>query len=168
MHSLTPHGLEFLDTAPLQTRVSATIAAPADMVFSVLADDDNWPLWCSVIKDCRAAGANPQGVGYIRYVDIGWLKIEEEFIVWEPGREWYFTLVRSNSRVFQALVEGATLEPEDAGTTHITWRIGARLAWHLRPFNSVMRRVNARAIRKLIDELALEARKRYRADRLSH
>ena len=160
MYSITPHGLDFLDTAPLQTRISATVAAPADVVFSVLADDDNWSHWCSLIRGCGAVGDRPQGVGYIRFVDVGWLKIEEEFIVWEPGRAWYFTLTRSNSRVFQALVEGATLEPVDTGATQITWRIGARLVWYLRPFTSVMRRVNDRAISKLLGELTQEARKR--------
>ena len=161
MRALTPKTLDFLDEAPVRTRIAGTVSAPPSEVFAVLADDARWPRWCSAFKGCRSLPGMPQGKGYGRYVDAGWLKVEERFIVWEPGKAWFFTLTRGNTGVFRAFVEGAALEPADDGRTAIVWRIGLRPAWYLRPLSRLIQRMNDRAVSRLIGELDAECLRRF-------
>lgn len=113
MPKLQPQTVEWMDTAPIHVAVSRVMKANADSVFTVLADHVRWPEWFDGLNDVQVTGA-PAGVGATRRVRVKGLgSLDEQFIAWEPGRSFGFTVVAMDRPVLKSLTELVTLEPED-------------------------------------------------------
>ncbi len=115
MPRLQPQTVEWIKTAPVIVSASRMINADADSIFAVLADHERWPEWFDGLKDVQVTGT-PAGVGATRRVRVKALgALDEEFIAWEPGRAFGFTVLAMDRPVFKSLTELVTLEPGDDG-----------------------------------------------------
>jgi len=64
----------------------ATIAASAEAVWVVLGDQyDRLHEWFSGARDTEMETEPPMGVGSVRVVHNGPLRVREEIVTWEPG-----------------------------------------------------------------------------------
>ncbi len=112
MPQLVPRSTEWMETAPVRVSESRTIEADAHAIFAVLADHEGWPDWFDGLTKVEVTGA-ATGVGATRRVRVKGLgSLDEEFIAWEPGRAFGFTVVAMDRPVFSSLTELVTLEPE--------------------------------------------------------
>ena len=91
--TLTPRPPEWTDTAPIKVSASREIAASAKEVFDALADHETWPEWFGALTKVERFGDLHDGIGSNRRVFIGRVQVDEEFIVWEPGKAWGFTVI---------------------------------------------------------------------------
>lgn len=115
MPKLQPRSTEWMETAPVRVSASRVINADADSIFAVLVDHERWPEWFDGLTDVQVTGA-PAGIGATRRVRVKGLgALDEEFIAWEPGRAFGFTVLAMDRPVFRSLTELVTLEPEDDG-----------------------------------------------------
>lgn len=122
MATMRPVTPEFYDRAPTRYRVERVVAATPDEVFTALADTPGWPQWFPAIRAARWTSEPPHGVGSTRSVDVGPITFDEEFIVWEPGRAWGFTIVGTTVPLARAAAELVELEPDGTGT-RVTYRM---------------------------------------------
>lgn len=106
----------FYETAPVHFHTSRVIPASPDEVFAALADTPNWPKWFPSLTAAKWQTEPPHGVGSRRCVNVGPVRVDEEFIVWEPGRRWGFTFVATTIPLVRAGAELVELEPEGDGT----------------------------------------------------
>ncbi|MFT5222683.1 MAG: hypothetical protein ACI867_000988 [Glaciecola sp.] len=106
----------FHDHAPVQFTASHTIRATPAQVFEALADTPSWKRWFPALTDSRWTSQAPFGVGSTRQVKIGPMAIDEEFIIWEPGKRWGFTITKTTLPMARAVAEVMELEPIDDGT----------------------------------------------------
>lgn len=120
MGDLVPRPIEWIGTAPIRIEArSESAASPAD-VFAVLADHERWPEWFPSVRKVTVLGP-AAGVGARRRVSIPGSRIDEEFIVWEPGVRWSFTGVAARPRFTKSLVEDCRLDALDSGGTAISY-----------------------------------------------
>jgi uncharacterized protein YndB with AHSA1/START domain len=132
--------LAFTATAPLRITATREVGAAPDRVFEVLADAASWPEWFPGLSQARWTSDAPHGVGSTREVQVGPLRVAEEFIVWEPGERIGFTFVSTNLPGTRAGVEVAELVPVRGGRTRVAYTMAlepvgvpARLAAPLSP-----------------------------------
>ena len=65
---------------------SRSLAAPIDVVWSVLADFPRLAEWAPMITHSSAMTQNREGVGAVRRVAIGRTIVLERITEWEPGK----------------------------------------------------------------------------------
>lgn len=117
MQNLERKPLDWMDNAPMRVSVSRSIGASPDAVFAVLADHESWPDWFAGLTKAEVTGA-ASGVGAKRTVVARGLgRIDEEFISWEPGASFGFSVVAMRRPVFKTLNELLTIEPTTEGAT---------------------------------------------------
>ncbi|MBK9036267.1 MAG: SRPBCC family protein [Myxococcales bacterium] len=125
MKQLTPTDLAFFDAAPMQVRVTGTVAASPDAVFAAFADAGGWPRWFPLMHTAawtRGAG----GVDAERAVALRLLgRFEERMIAWEPGARFAFTMIGTSSPLVAQMAEDYRLTAVDGGT-RIDWVMAAR------------------------------------------
>lgn len=154
MAEITRRPMEWMDEAPLRVVESRRIAASADEVFAVLADHEAWPEWFAGLTRVEVTGA-AEGVGAERRVHVRGLgAFDEEFLVWEPGRAFGFSVLAMARPVFRTLNELITIEP-DGGEVRVTYT----QAFDPKPWISPIMRLSARttlprALRRGLDGLA--------------
>jgi uncharacterized protein YndB with AHSA1/START domain len=117
---LTRRTLDWIDEAPVRITARAVSSAPPDAVFAVLADHERWPEWFPAVRRVTVLG-RAEGVGARRRVAIRGATVDEEFIVWEPGRRWSFTGTAARPRFTRSLVEDCRLESTPDGGTAIDY-----------------------------------------------
>ena len=120
MKPLTKQGIDWIEHAPVRIEARGESAAAPDAVFAVLADHERWPEWFPSIKRVSVLGP-AEGVGARRRVELRGLTVDEEFIVWEPGRRWSFTGYSARPHFTRSLVEDCRLSPNASGGTDITY-----------------------------------------------
>ena len=142
--SLEERDLAWVDRAPVVITKSFTLAAPTAEVFGRLADLSAWSEWCGGMKRVRIDGA-ATGVGALRTVWVGATRVQERFVVWEPGHRLTFTLTGSNTPGLHSMVEDWALapDPQDAARTVLTVRVGIEAARFLRLFPGLVRAIMA-------------------------
>lgn len=118
--ALTRQTIDWIDHAPVRIEARAESTASADRVFAVLADHERWPEWFPSVRKVTVLGRG-EGVGARRRVEIPGSRVDEEFIVWEPGARWSFTAYEARPRFARALVEDCVLEALPDGGTAITY-----------------------------------------------
>lgn len=117
MKPITPRTLEWMDQAPVCVTRTRRIAVEPDRVWAALADHEGWPDWFGPITKVERIGSG-EGVGGSRRVFIKSIGVEEEFLAWEPGSRFAFTVVRVNRSGIRSMVEDIRLTPEgDTATT---------------------------------------------------
>ncbi len=129
---------------------TATARAPAETVFAIVADTENWPRWArfdSAVLE-RPGSPDRQGVGAIRRFTKGRSRNREEVLAYE-----------SPSRFAYTLLEGLPLDDyraevaitQTGPVTTITWTStfhmrGKRPAW---PYRVFLGRFIADTVRRL-------------------
>jgi uncharacterized protein YndB with AHSA1/START domain len=136
-----------VDRAPVVITKSFTLAASTIEVFDRLADVATWSEWCGGMKRVRIDGP-PDGVGALRTVWVGATRVQERFVVWDPGHRLTFTLTESNTPGLHSMVEDWALapDPEDPARTVLTVRVGIEAVGLLRPFPGLVRALMARPL----------------------
>lgn len=124
LHECQKVDLDWMATAPQRFSNSVDIALSPDELFGVLARADTWPRWAKVIKHVEYTSPEPRGVGTTRVVRMaGGMVGDEEFLVWEPGKQMAFRFNTSATKTLNAFLENYLLEPI-AGGTRLTWELG--------------------------------------------
>jgi carbon monoxide dehydrogenase subunit G len=137
--SLEERDLAWVDRAPVVITKSFTLAAPTAEVFGRLADLSAWSEWCGGMKRVRIDGA-ASGVGALRTVWVGTTRVQERFVVWDPGHRLTFTLTGSNTPGLHSMVEDWAMaaDPQDPV---LTVRVGIEAVGILRPFPDLVRAI---------------------------
>jgi hypothetical protein len=120
MSELAMQTIDWIDRAPLRVAASAESTAAPDKVFAILADHERWPEWFPRVKKVEVIGA-AEGVGARRRVILPGMTVDEEFIVWDPGKRWTFTAYDARPGFTRSLVEDCILTPLPNGGTGITY-----------------------------------------------
>ena len=131
MRPLVRKTLDWIPEAPVCVTRSVRIPVPVERVWDTIADHESWPQWFGALAGVERIGTG-EGVGGARRVHLKGLTVEEEFLAWEPGRRFAFTVVRATRPGIRSMVEDVRLDPDgdDATTVHYTQAIdplGARL-----------------------------------------
>lgn len=111
----------FTATAPLRITATRRIAAGPERIFDALADTASWPAWFPGLSAARWTSDGPHGIGSTRQVEVGPLRVAEEFIVWDPGERIGFTFVSTNLPGTRAGVEVAELVPVRHERTRVSY-----------------------------------------------
>ena len=153
LHPCQQVGVDWLDRAPLRFSNDIDIALSPDDLFGVLARADTWPRWAKVITNVEYTSPEPHGVGTTRVVTMrGGLVGDEEFLVWEPGRQLAFRFNTSATKSLGAFLENYRLEPV-AGGTRLTWELGMELAGPSKVFSPLTRPVTNAMFRRFLRDL---------------
>lgn len=117
MKPIAPQTLDWIDRAPVHVTRTRRIAAPPERIWEVVADHERWPEWFTALTTVEALEPS-EGVGGRRRVRIRSLAVEEEFLAWEPGRQFAFTVTHATTRAIRSMVEDVRLTSAgDAATT---------------------------------------------------
>ena len=93
----------------------ACIDAPADKVWSVLADLESVPSWVEAIQSARCNGDKTSGVGASRVCDLsGGMTIRERWTKWDEGKS--FEYVAFGMPLIKRATNRWTLEAEGSRT----------------------------------------------------
>ena len=126
MPTCRPETVAFTATAPVRASAVREVSGTPDEVFAVLADAEGWTNWFPGLRSAGWTSQGPHGVGSTRTVTVGPLQVEEEFIVWEPGRRFGFTFTGTNLPGTRAGVELVELVPVDDGRrTRVSYTLSA-------------------------------------------
>jgi hypothetical protein len=120
MSGLTMQTLDWIERAPLQIAAHAESTASPERVFAVLADHERWPEWFPNVRRVEVIGAR-EGVGARRRVVVLGMSFDEEFIAWDVGARWTFSVYEAKPRFTRSLVEDCVLTPLPDGGTSITY-----------------------------------------------
>jgi len=154
-YALRPEDLSFMDTAPIQIREEATIAAPPDQVWPAFADAAAWPSWFSGMKDAHYTSGSPFGVDSTRAVKVATLKVNETILVFDENERFAFRVDDANVPALAAMVELITLEPSGGGAdTIVVYRQAVELKTWARLFAPIMHRQLRGALRSSLVTLA--------------
>lgn len=118
-----PETIAFTSTAPLRATVTRELGASPAHVFDVLADTASWPRWFPGLDAAAWTSAAPHGLGSTRQVRLGPLRVDEEFIVWEPGERFGFTFTEVNLPGTRAGVELVELVAVREARTRVAYTI---------------------------------------------
>lgn len=114
-------GLDFIDSAPFRFTSKVDLAITPEQLFDVLADEQSWPHWATVITKVVWTSPEPRGVGTTRTVTMrGRIVGDEEFIAWEPFSHMAFRFNQSTSDAISAFAEDYRVV-ETATGCHLTW-----------------------------------------------
>jgi uncharacterized protein YndB with AHSA1/START domain len=107
--------------APVRIEREITVAATPDAVFAVLADHVGWTRWFDGMTRVRVDDA-AEGTGALRTVWVAHTRVQEHFVVWEPGERLVFDIVNASVPGMRAMTEDWRLSPSGTGATslHIT------------------------------------------------
>lgn len=143
MQPLTPQPLEWIDHAPVRASRSRRIGQPPSVVWEAIADHAGWPQWFPRLVGVEP-GPTADAVGGTRRVDLGLVRVEEEFLAWEPERRFAFTVTGSTRPGLVSMNEDVRLTPDGDGACTVTYTMalepkGAR---YVRPvLEPVLRRI---------------------------
>lgn len=120
MRTLTPRTIDWIDRAPVQVTRTRRIEVGPDRVFEVLADHERWPEWFGALTRVEVPGTG-EGVGGGRRVHIRSIVVDEEFLAWDPGRRFAFTLTHSSAPGIRSMVEDIRLTPDGEHATTVAY-----------------------------------------------
>ena len=153
MKSLTAQTPDWTATAPVHVSATRELAATAEEVFTALADHESWPEWFASISKVERFGDRNEGVGSNRRVFVGKrVQVDEEFIVWEPAKEWGFTVTAVSIGGLRSMNELVTIQEIGPDRVRVTYL----MAIDPKPWLSPLVRVAKRQLAKNLDG-ALEA-----------
>jgi uncharacterized protein YndB with AHSA1/START domain len=138
--SLPARDPDWIPRAPIVISRTLSLGAPPDRVFDCLADLAGWSDWYRGMRKGRL-DVPSSGVGALRTVWLGSTRVQERFVVWEPGHRLTFVLTRSNTPGIHAMAEDWALapDPQDPARTALSITIGVEAARLLRPFPALVR-----------------------------
>ncbi|HEY2214521.1 MAG TPA: SRPBCC family protein [Acidimicrobiales bacterium] len=122
--ALQDRSADWAAQAPIVVSRSFTVAAPPDQVFALMGDITGWSNWFGGMRKVRHDSGPASGVGAVRTVWVGTTRVQERFIVWEPGQRMSFVLTTMNVPGLVAMVEDYALEPNGSDGTTVKVTIG--------------------------------------------
>ncbi len=155
---LSMRPLEWGPTAPQHFHNEAILDASPDRVFAILADTASWPQWFPKVKYAKWL-TEPARVGAHREVAVDLLAVREEFLAWDPGRRFAFTIYAETLPFSHSLVEDYQLEPASGGRTHLVWELHFDVRWFVRPFVGPLRRRYGDMLRGAAESLTAYVRR---------
>ena len=108
----------FAVTGPNQNSIRQQIDASADDLFRCLEDGPAWKEWLNL--DVEWTSEKPFGIGTTRTVTGPKMRIDEYFLVWEPGRQMNFRFDRTTLPV-TVFVEDYLIEPLGPDKCELVW-----------------------------------------------
>lgn len=121
MHACARVGLDFLDSAPYRIVSTVDLAITPAQLFEVLADENSWPRWATVITKVTWTSPPPRGVGTTRTVTMrGGIAGNEEFLAWDPFERMAFRFNEVSTSSMAAFAEDYRVVPTSRGC-HLTW-----------------------------------------------
>ncbi len=154
MATLTTQPPEWIHTAPVQVSASREIAATADEVFTALADHESWPEWFHTIQKVERYGDLHEGIGSNRRVHINTrVAVDEEFIVWEPGKAWGFTILSTTIGGLKSMNELVTIQEIGPDRVRVTYKMGIAPGLVLRPVMPLAKRQLKKNLAAALDGL---------------
>lgn len=120
MKPTTPRTLDWIDQAPLAVTKTRRIAARPDAVWDVIADHEGWADWFAGVKSVDP-GDPSTGIGGTRTVHLGGLSVSEEFLAWDPGSHFAFTVTGATRGLVRSLVENVQLTPDGSDATTVSY-----------------------------------------------
>jgi hypothetical protein len=156
MRELLPRPIAWIADAPIRIEGRATSAAAPDAVFAVLADHERWPEWFPNVRKVEVMGP-ATGVGARRRVHVPRVVVEEEFIVWDPGKRWAFTGTAARPRFVRSIVEDCRLEPTPDGGTSISYSMYLDPTGVYRPIVKASQGTIRKSIEQAVGQLAARA-----------
>jgi hypothetical protein len=140
--TLEEQDLAWVEQAPVVITKSFNLAASTTEVFDRLADLPAWSEWCGGMKRVRIDGPESGG-GALRTVWVGATRVQERFVVWNPGHRLTFTLTHSNTPGLHSMVEDWAVvpDPQDPARAVLTVRVGIEAVGFLRPFPGLVRAI---------------------------
>ena len=121
MTATRPERPDFVDRAPLRIAVDEILNATPEEVFDTLGDAPSWMQWFPNMRHASWITPPPHDVGSQRRVDVGGLRVSEEFVVWDRPHRWGFTFLEVNIPFARAGVELAELSPAAGGGTRVQY-----------------------------------------------
>jgi len=116
---------EWIAKAPVKVSAAREMRATPDQVFDALCDHETWPEWFSSIQKVERLGDQGEGVGSRRRVTVNKrFVVDEEFIVWEPGKAWGFTVYEASTGAFRTLNELVQIQAIADDRTRVTYTMG--------------------------------------------
>ena len=112
--------MNFLESAPVKIINSVDISATPEQIFAVFEDENSWPQWFTGIVGVEWTSPKPFGVGTTRTVNLGAMKVYENFIHWEDNQRFAFYFTKTSLPFVKALLEDYRLEVLDSTTTRFT------------------------------------------------
>jgi carbon monoxide dehydrogenase subunit G len=113
--------LSFIDDAPFRFVSTVDLTITPEQLFEVLADEESWPHWATVITNVTWTSPEPRGIGTTRTVDMrGGITGAEEFLAWEPYSHMAFRFNESTSDAISAFAEEYRVVRTLEGC-HLTW-----------------------------------------------
>jgi hypothetical protein len=113
----------FATAARQQFTYDFTIAARADIVFETIARPERLDRWIPDLNGARWLTAAPYGVGSVREVRLGFIRVDERVLVWEPGQRFAFSVVKASLPVLRRMVEDFRLSSIGSDRTRVQWTI---------------------------------------------
>lgn len=123
--------MNYLETAPVKIINSVDVSATPEQIFAVFEDENSWPKWFTGIVGVEWTSPKPFGVGTTRTVNLGALKVYENFIHWEENKRFAFYFTKTNLPFVKALLEDYQLEVIDSNTTRFTHIVAYQPAFPL-------------------------------------
>ncbi|KKE99933.1 SRPBCC family protein [Mycolicibacterium obuense] len=128
MHACARVGLDFLDSAPYRIVSTVDLAITPAQLFEVLADENSWPRWATVITKVTWTSPPPRGVGTTRTVTMrGGIAGNEEFLAWDPFERMAFRFNEVSTSSMAAFAEDYRVVPTSRGC-HLTWTMALQPA----------------------------------------
>jgi len=116
---------EWITKAPVKVTSAREMLATPEQVFEALCDHESWPEWFSTIQKVERLGEQHEGVGSRRRVTVNKrFVVDEEFIVWEPGKSWGFTVYEASTGAFRTLNELVQIQAISDDRTRVTYTMG--------------------------------------------
>jgi len=150
---LQTHSDAWVENAPERCVAEREINATPTAIWDVLADHESWPEWFTAVKDVTVTGA-ASGVGARRRVRIPGVEFHEEFVAWDVGKRFAFTVTEMSVGLFESLNERVTIDTLDGGRSRVTYTQALEpVGWFRLPFKAV-KGLFARSLGKGLDSLA--------------
>lgn len=158
MATLTPETPNWTDTAPVKISAVREMATTADRVFAALANHEAWPNWFDAIDRVDVLGEQREGIGARRSVYLARrrIRIDEEFIEWEPEKVWGFTVVEATGpfRLLVTLNERVTIQVIGPDRVRVTYLMALKPRGRSKLlFDKVLRRGLEKNLGSALDEL---------------
>lgn len=121
------------------------MGVPSATAWEAIADHEGWATWFPNITRVEP-GTPAEGVGGTRVVHIGSsVEAHEEFLAWDPGSRFSFTLVAASGPGLRSMNEDVRITPDGPNACTVTYTMGLDVAGarFLRP---VLSRVLGKAI----------------------
>ncbi len=120
MKPITAQTIDWIPRAPVSVTRTRSIAADRDRVWATIADHEGWVDWFGPITQVERLDA-ADAVGGHRRVHIRRIAVEEEFLAWDPGERFAFTITHSNAPGITAMVEDVRLTADGEHATNVSY-----------------------------------------------